>query len=268
MLTDLLHPLGDPHVNLKKTLPTTSALLGTDLLMSPIQRTQQNQVSRLRYMPFGHHPQLPITVAGFTGEPREPKTNQYLLGNGTRPYSAALMRFTAPDSSSPFDSGGMNSYCYCGAQPITRSDPSGMAWVAALGVLMLGSGVASLTVGLVKPAGMSDEVGNALMGFGGLMILGSVGLVAIEGVRSAALRSRRRLPTNGIPMSTRSRPSQNRLGNIDLDAVRADLSRNPPAKRKVVHNLFRYKGMRPITANEERNWTSPFLTKRTDRFNQ
>ena len=36
------------------------------------------------------------------------------------------MRFYSPDSLSPFDAGGLNSYAYCSGDPLNYSDPSGL----------------------------------------------------------------------------------------------------------------------------------------------
>ncbi|NLA01594.1 hypothetical protein GTA07_14335 [Rhodococcus hoagii] len=43
-----------------------------------------------------------------------------------------LMRFSAPDSLSPFNEGGLNAYAYCGCDPINHEDPSGHAIVCKI----------------------------------------------------------------------------------------------------------------------------------------
>ncbi len=79
------------------------------------------------YTPYGFlydslsHQQL----IGFNGELLEKHSGAYLLGNGYRPYSPAVMRFLAPDSWSPFGRGGRNAYAYCTGDSINRVDPSG-----------------------------------------------------------------------------------------------------------------------------------------------
>ena len=50
------------------------------------------------------------------------------MGNGYRWSLPSLMRFNAPDDLSPFGAGGINSYAYCGCDPINRVDPSGHAF--------------------------------------------------------------------------------------------------------------------------------------------
>ncbi|ANN68740.1 hypothetical protein BAU08_23270 [Bordetella bronchialis] len=68
-------------------------------------------------------------VQGYTGEWRDPVTGVMPLGNGYRIYLPGLMRFSAPDDSSPFAAGGINSYVYCAGDPINRSDPGGHSFL-------------------------------------------------------------------------------------------------------------------------------------------
>ncbi|ARP91001.1 hypothetical protein CAL14_12450 [Bordetella genomosp. 9] len=65
------------------------------------------------------------SVVAFTGMYRDPVAAGYPLGNGYRWYLPPLMRFSAPDSASPFGAGGVNPYVYCAGDPINRLDPSG-----------------------------------------------------------------------------------------------------------------------------------------------
>lgn len=76
------------------------------------------------YTPFGHSTSRESLLA-FNGEFQEGLTGLYPLGNGHRMYSPAQMRFSSPDKLSPFDRGGLNSYAYCEADPVNRTDPSG-----------------------------------------------------------------------------------------------------------------------------------------------
>ena len=64
-------------------------------------------------------------VLAFNGELLIPALEGYLLGNGHRLYSTALMRFLSPDSLSPFALGGIHCYCYCTNDPVNKMDPSG-----------------------------------------------------------------------------------------------------------------------------------------------
>lgn len=69
------------------------------------------------------------TPIGFTGAYQDPVTSGNPLGNGYRWYLPELMRFNAPDIDSPFDIGGFNSYAYCDADPMNRTDPTGHAFM-------------------------------------------------------------------------------------------------------------------------------------------
>lgn len=77
------------------------------------------------YSPYGHRLVTDTALIAYTGEWFEPLLSGYMLGNGYRTYSTALMRFQAPDNLSPFGEGGLNAYCYCSGDPINHSDPSG-----------------------------------------------------------------------------------------------------------------------------------------------
>lgn len=67
----------------------------------------------------------PKNYAMFNGERRDPLSGNSHLGNGYRAYNPVLMRFHCPDSLSPFGQGGVNSYVYCGSDPVNLVDPSG-----------------------------------------------------------------------------------------------------------------------------------------------
>ena len=87
-----------------------------------------------------------VFILGYTGANCDPVTCGYLLGNGYRMYLPELMRFSAPDSWSPFGKGGVNPYAYCEADPINHADPSGhFGWFAWLNV----SVAAAMTVGSI-----------------------------------------------------------------------------------------------------------------------
>jgi len=101
---------------------------------------------RAAYSPFGSHPCASASRAlGYTGQRREP-VDGYLLGNGRRFYSPALMRFCQPDALSPFSRGGLNAYAYCNGNPTNRHDPGGQEAldllsdiVGALGIVAYGA---------------------------------------------------------------------------------------------------------------------------------
>jgi RHS repeat-associated protein len=77
-----------------------------------------------RYTVYGLEANLHATL-GFTGEARARLPAGYLLGNGYRLFINGLMRFSSPDSLSPFSTGGLNAYAYCNGDPVNNSDPTG-----------------------------------------------------------------------------------------------------------------------------------------------
>jgi len=80
----------------------------------------------ISYTPFGYSngKENERLHQAFNGQIHRPLGLCYLLGNGRRAYKPALMRFCSADTESPFESGGINAYAYCGADPINYSDPS------------------------------------------------------------------------------------------------------------------------------------------------
>lgn len=104
---------------------TVYALLGCDAMESPIYPLAFGALP-VAYTPYGYSRNDDATVQGFTGQLRIFFPHAYLLGNGVRIFSTILMRFYSPDFSySPFGAGDINSYGYCGADPVNYSDPSG-----------------------------------------------------------------------------------------------------------------------------------------------
>ncbi len=108
-----------------KTLVLT--LTGTDLLGSLLCSLCQRTVTFFSYAPYGANfrDSGTLVLPGFSGERRDPALSVTHLGNGYRAFSYALMRFSCPDSESPFESGGLNPYAYCASDPLNRADPSG-----------------------------------------------------------------------------------------------------------------------------------------------
>ncbi|WP_426118574.1 RHS repeat-associated core domain-containing protein [Pseudomonas sp. DSP3-2-2] len=143
-------------------------LLGTD---------QQNSVLHaddiaIAYAPYGHREKIDVLpgLPGFNGEPSDPVTGHYLLGNGYRAYNPVLMRFNSPDSLSPFGSGGLNAYAYCIGDPVNRSDPTGhVSWPAGmgLGLSVIGILASIATFGAATPlaiAGLATGVASGAAG--------------------------------------------------------------------------------------------------------
>lgn len=78
------------------------------------------------FLPYGQFlQQRAVGGLRFAGQWFDPPVQGYLLGNGNRLYSPAIMRFLSPDSLSPFGVGGVNVYAYCSGDPINYHDPSG-----------------------------------------------------------------------------------------------------------------------------------------------
>jgi RHS repeat-associated protein len=101
-------------------------LSATDAAGSVLAANQGSTTEMYSYSAYGEDKAQPrSSTLGYTGQYHDPLTPGYQLGNGYRAYLPALMRFTAPDGSSPFGRGGINSYAYCSGDPIGRSDPSG-----------------------------------------------------------------------------------------------------------------------------------------------
>lgn len=105
-------------------LPLASyRLLATDAQQSILQALTP-LAHHQAYSPYGYCPDLHSELA-FNGERPDVLTGHYHLGNGYRAFNPRLMRFNSPDILSPFSAGGLNSYAYCGGDPINRRDPSG-----------------------------------------------------------------------------------------------------------------------------------------------
>lgn len=93
------------------------------------ERIAKDVCQKRAYTPYGfcQTHELSSALLGFNGESLDSRTESYLLGQGHRAYSPALMRFIASDELSPFREGGFNSYAYCLNDPINRVDPDGKA---------------------------------------------------------------------------------------------------------------------------------------------
>ncbi|MDE4537570.1 RHS repeat-associated core domain-containing protein [Pseudomonas sp. ITEM 17296] len=103
-----------------------ATFFSTDFQGSVLQLTGRDVSFALRYSVYGHDTdKASASMLRFTGQRKDPFTEQYLLGNGYRGYSTVLMRLNAPDTLSPFGDGGLNAYCYCGDDPVNKVDPTG-----------------------------------------------------------------------------------------------------------------------------------------------
>ncbi|MFV2924741.1 RHS repeat-associated core domain-containing protein [Pseudomonas alloputida] len=83
------------------------------------------------FTPYGHSGGIgdAAIATGFNGVPFDIHANCYHLGQGYRAFFPGLMRFSSPDSLSPFGLGGLNAYAYCNGDPVNYGDPQGTAGV-------------------------------------------------------------------------------------------------------------------------------------------
>ncbi|WP_448111429.1 RHS repeat-associated core domain-containing protein [Pseudomonas lini] len=104
-----------------------ATLLATDQQRSVLHRVTNSGQHPFAYALYGHRLASNglLSLLGFNGERPDPVTGHYLLGNGYRAFNPVLMRFNSPDSLSPFEKGGLNSYAYCLGDPINQIDPTG-----------------------------------------------------------------------------------------------------------------------------------------------
>lgn len=128
-LTSVIAAQGKRHI--LRAQDTPMALLDQTLSTLLLKIDEANTVLGLRldsmmYSPYGHlGVDNPTVLLGFTGQQYDLLTQGYLLGNGHRLFKPSLMRLCSPDTFSPFDKGGVNTYAYCLNDPINRVDPSG-----------------------------------------------------------------------------------------------------------------------------------------------
>jgi RHS repeat-associated protein len=170
-----------------------SSLLAVDEKNSVLREIGEPAVNDIAYSAYGQESarQAVSTALGFNGELREEQNGCYLLGNGYRTYSPALMRFYNPDSLSPFGRGGINAYAYCEGDPVNSTDPSGHFSFKAIGTLFAliggGSVIASLTV-KDKTAKVTLAIAGSVLLFVGL---GSIGMGAFQTKTSSLSGARR-----------------------------------------------------------------------------
>lgn len=103
---------------------STHCLIGNDMAGSPVLISGPQGTKAPVFSAYG----TPLDrgeVLGFKGELYDPSTGYYLLGNGYRAYTPALMRFNRSDHDSPFARGGLNAYVFVLGDPVNRSDPTG-----------------------------------------------------------------------------------------------------------------------------------------------
>jgi len=112
---------------------TPASLLASDLNGSIFEVISSTSRETHAYSAYGFNLKLPSpnTLFGFNKEMVDLSRCAYLLGS-YRTYSPGLKRFQSPDNLSPFEAGGLNSYCYVSGDPINQVDPSGHAFIKGL----------------------------------------------------------------------------------------------------------------------------------------
>lgn len=98
-------------------------LISTDQNGSVVKIVTSNNARTNTYSAYGYSC-TPGSLSAFNGEYLDLNSQAYILGS-YRAFSTSLMRFWSPDSLSPFDTGGINTYAYCLNDPVNKIDPSG-----------------------------------------------------------------------------------------------------------------------------------------------
>ena len=148
---------------------------------------------------------------GYTGAYQDPVTGGYPLGNGYRMCLPELMRFSAPDSMSPFSEGGLNPYAYCAGDPINHSDPSGhLSWFAWLNVSVAAvMKVGSIAMPFLAPAAeVADDMALSTLGAN----------AAREGVIETGAAAEEALPSSIAGQRTAKMTAEKkvRFGRVDV----------------------------------------------------
>lgn len=121
------------------------------------------------------------SVLRFNGERPDPVTGTIHSGNGYRGYDPAVMRFNCPDSMSPFDAGGINTYLYCCGDPVNRADPSGHFSLGQWCALGLGL-IAGIALGVMTDGAAIPVVLTLMASIARGAAVGAVCELAAEGI--------------------------------------------------------------------------------------
>jgi RHS repeat-associated protein len=186
LLSNLI--IGDTHTRVTRMAEQVTAivtgvtvqLIGIDRMNSPVIVLEGDGSSNTqKYSPSGH-PNSALVV-GQSGELYDEVGGFYHLGE--RQYSPRLLRFTTPDSWSPFGEAGPNCYTYL--DPVNCRDPeghlSGWAWFGiAMGVLAIVLGVVTLGASIAAMAAFGATYAAAFAAIGAISTIasGAVGIAA------------------------------------------------------------------------------------------
>ena len=148
----------DAHVPLAEVQNGKKILYGLDNKSSVVFTTDNNASKYTTYAPYGSGDNG--ARIGLNGQLKDVAGDgTYPLGNGTRSFWPAIAGFSAADSFSPFQGGGINPYRYCGGDPVNTVDPSGHKPVQLWKWLLDG---ASLVVAVVAVLATPFTAGSSL----------------------------------------------------------------------------------------------------------
>ncbi|MFB7676228.1 RHS repeat-associated core domain-containing protein [Kitasatospora purpeofusca] len=166
-------------------------LLVADGKQTVLAAATGGQHEEYAYTPYGYRATgAASSVLGYDGQWADPALSWLHLGDGYRAYDPALMRFTTPDSASPFGAGGVNPYAYCLGDPINRTDQTGhLSWNAWLGI---GLGAAFLALAVVTAGASIAAAGGVMAAVGATsaatLAVGAAGVVGdVTAITSGAL---------------------------------------------------------------------------------
>ena len=198
---------------------------------------------------------------GFNGQRFERLTGCYLLGNGYRSYSPALLRFQSPDSLSPFGDGGINAYAYCQGDPVNSEDPSGHFRLFSRIARLLVSKVPKQPVPMRQAGGVSRTLAQGLpLGARPFQLQpASGGIVAFYKRQDlmAGIAHRSKLNRSGHGASPIEIPQERRVLSPSAltqlaPKLRKQELRNPgyQVRRGFVHSAVRFPGARVPVATQ------------------
>lgn len=165
------------------TSEASSSLIATDTANTVMVDARPGEKWSFSYTPYGQRKSTcsARNPYAFNGEPLDPITGGYFLGQGYRIFSPGLKRFHRPDSLSPFQQGGLNAYAYCAGDPVNAQDPSGHISIKVspftMGLHFLVTGAVTVAAALIEKDKKNPTL--ALVG-GGLSMVMGLGFMAYD----------------------------------------------------------------------------------------